>query len=146
MINEIIDGVCEMLKTNYPDITIYTEAVEQNAQVPAFFVYCTEETKIHRYLGKRWKAEIQIGVSYYSDSTEVNNEVNTMLNSLFPLSEYITADNILRRGTKQQLKNMDGFVYFTVNYDFFFLCFDENEFMQQLKTEVRSVKNGQFKT
>ena len=139
MINEIIDGVCEMLKTNYPDITIYTEAVEQNAQVPAFFVYCTEETKIHRYLGKRWKAEIQIGVSYYSDSAEVNNEVNTVLNSLFPLSEYITAGGNLRRGTKQQLKDNEGFVAFYVNYDFFFYVLDEAEFMQQLKTEVQSI-------
>lgn len=139
MINEIIDGVCEMLKTNFPDITVYTEVVNQNAQVPAFFVYCTEETKIHRYLGKRWKAEIQICVSYYSDSDEVNDEVNTMLNSLFPLSEFITADNILRRGTKQQLKNIEGFVSFYVNYDFFFYVLDEDEFMRQLKTEVQSI-------
>ena len=139
MINEIIDGVCEMLKTNFPDITVYTEVVNQNAQVPAFFVYCAEGTKIHRYFGKRWKAEIQICVSYYSDNTEVNNEVNTVLNSLFPLSEYITAGGILRRGTKQQLKDNEGFVAFYVNYDFFFYVLDEAEFMQQLKTEVQSI-------
>ena len=139
MINEIIAGVAEALNENFPCITIYTETMPQNLQAPAFFIYAVEGTRIYRYRGQRWKAEIKIGIAYYTENSDVNSEVNGVLDMLFICCEYINADGIMRRGTQAKAEDAEGYVYFTVNYDFFFIVTDEQEFMQTLKAEVSTI-------
>ncbi len=144
MINGVIDGVCEALKAEFEGVAIYTEAVPQNLKLPAFFVYAAEGTRTYRFRGKRHKAEIKIGIEYFTAEKNENAEVSVVLERLCGCTEFIVADGKKRRGrnaktdtrrydTGRKNENNKKTLVFIVDYEFFFIIDEKTELMEDLE-------------
>ncbi len=120
MINEIVNGICLALNSEFGDeYEIYTETLKQGLKEPCFSIVCINPTQ-EQFLGKRYYKTNCFCIHYFPSSVDTNAEINTVREKLFNALEYITVDGDLIRGTSMTAETDDlGVLNFIVNYNLF---------------------------
>jgi hypothetical protein len=134
MINKIIDGIIDVLTTEFGDgYEVYTENIEQGLEEPCFSIRCLNPTN-KQFFGKRYFRTNQFCIHYFPQSSETQSERFAVLERLFRAMEYITVDGDLTRGTEMKSEWNGDVLHFFVNYDMFVdLVEDEDNFMESLE-------------
>ena len=129
-INEIINGICLALSSNFgDDREIYTEAIEQGLEDGSFAIVCLNPTN-SRFMGDRYFRTNKFCIHYFSKSDEPKSECNDILEDLYDALELIEVDGELLRGTNMTSEMDDGVLSFFVNYDFFTIHKTDETFME----------------
>lgn len=118
MTQEIIKAVCAAIYSEFGEgYTIYTEAVAQNAQVPCFFVICTQP-KLNRWMCSEYYQEIPIVVQYLPQNTEnYRSECEDVFERLSLNLDTISFEDSCVHGTDTRGEIIDGVLNFYVDYD-----------------------------
>ncbi len=120
MYNDIMDAVTRKLDALFPEITVYTNGVEQGLIEPCFFVGLLEPSE-KPLLGHRYFRSTGVSIQYLPGEVEQPaRELNRALDILIESMEYLSlADGSLMRGTKRSGEPRDGVLNFFVDYDRF---------------------------
>ena len=118
MINDIINALSrainKYLNVNGNKYTIYTENVEQGLNRPCFFIYC-KDYKDERYRGNRYKVNADIVIEYLpAEEENINVDVNSIIEDLYDITEYINIDDNLLQGNNRLVENAENCVIFNV--------------------------------
>ena len=137
MINDIINALSRVinkyLNVNGNKYTIYTENVEQGLNRPCFFIYC-KDYKDERYRGNRYKVNADIVIEYLpAEEENINADVNSIIEDLYDITEYINIDDNLLQGNNRLVENAENCVIFNVSYGFFYCKTADVEIMENLK-------------
>ena len=120
MTGDIIKAVCAAIYGEFGEgYTLYTEAVEQNALTPCFFVICTQ-TEIHPYLENRYYKRIPLVIQYLPENTEnYRSECQEAAERLFLTLDQIPFEDGYINGTGMKAEIVDGVLNLYVDYDMF---------------------------
>ena len=132
MLNEILDGISEKLKSAFGGAyKIYAVSVKQGSETPYFFIQLiTADSK--RMLGERFLMENLFCIQHFPEPSAAGCQ--KMRHDLFFVLEYITVDGNLLRGTKMRSEFVDGILNFYVNYNMFVKRVEEKLLMEILET------------
>jgi len=136
MINFIIAGISKKLNEVFGDeYDIYTEQVAQGMKEPCFYILSVNAVN-KPMLGARYLRTYSFCVKYFPKSnTGPNAECNNISDDLFLALEYIAADGSMMQGMNMQSHSADGFLEFTVDYEFFIRAIPESEPMENMLFE-----------
>ena len=118
MVNEIILGIAEKIRTAYPESghKLYTESIEQGFKEPCFFVQLITQSQMQR-LGNRYMETYSFDVQYFpNENGSENEECLGVSEELYELLEYITVDGDLLRGTSLNSRVQEKVLHFFVDY------------------------------
>ena len=120
MTNEVMDGVIAAIDSEFPDIPVYDEQVEQDLKQPCFFVRSVAPRQ-RLFLNRRYLRTELIEVTYFPPDEGRKRNANDVFERLFSSLEIIQAGQDMRRGTEMELHVDDesGTAVFTVNYRYF---------------------------
>lgn len=118
MTEDIIKAVCAAIYSEFGEgYTIYTEAVAQNAQVPCFFVICTQP-KLNHWMCSEYYQEIPIVVQYLPQNTEnYRSECEDVFERLSLNLDTISFEDSCVHGTDTRGEIIDGVLNFYVDYE-----------------------------
>ena len=117
MLQSIIDGIVAALDDAF-HLPVHTETVWQELEVPCFSVRAVSPEQRH-YRGVRYFRQQMFAIHYFPQSEEWREEMNTIIDQLFLVLEYVTADGDQIRGTNMRTEISDDVLIFMVNYDMF---------------------------
>ena len=112
----IKDGISDKLAINFPDISIFDEAIQQGLIEPCFFISLVSiSTKPD--MNNRYQRNYLMNIKYFpSDTENGNQEMEGVEELLYQILEYITVDGDLVRGFDMSAEKVDGVLVFTVRY------------------------------
>lgn len=135
MLNETIDGICEVLAEAFPSITIYTEQVKQGLKTPCFIISCVNPSNKH-VRAERYRRNNLFSVQYIPQSgLDAKAECCIVLDALYQSLEYINISGDLTRGTGMSAEFTDGVLTFFVNYNMFVRRKNQKDLMETLTVE-----------
>ncbi len=140
MLQSIIDGIVAALDEAF-GLPVHTEPVWQELEVPCFGVRAVNPEQRH-YRGIRYFRQQLFAVHYFPQSEEWREEANTVIDQLFGVLEYITADGDLIRGTNMRTETSDDVLIFLVNYDMFVRLETTPSDLMETLTQERSLADG----
>lgn len=118
---DIVQGVVNALRNEFgdDDYTYYIEDIPQGFKEPSFYIR-TLNSSFELVCGRRYLRKNMMIVRYFPESEmKPRQEINAVLDRLFPVLEYIKMGEDLLRGTKMEANIEDNILHFNVNYDFF---------------------------
>jgi hypothetical protein len=120
MINNIITGISQKIdeefNINSDEYTIYTDGVEQGLKEPCFFIFSLKPSN-RQLVGNRYERKYPFDIHYFPSTTEINFELNEMVERLYQSMEYIMVNGELIRGTKMNAEIVDDVLHFFINYN-----------------------------
>jgi len=135
-INNLTTGISVALNNMFgEEYHIYSEVVEQKAEVPWFFIVLKDSSE-NRIVANRFQSvnvfEIIYAPKVSGDFAEMQSVGNTLSNVL----EIIEVDSMKYRGTDMSFKIEEGVLIFKLNYDFHIFKVTPCENMEILESEV----------
>ncbi len=122
MINNIITGISQKLDESFnlqeEKYNIYTDGVEQGLEEPCFFIFSLSPNQ-RQVSNNRYYREHSFDIQYFPSTTELNFELNEMVETLYQTMEYIMANGELIRGTKMNAEIVNNVLHFFVNYNMY---------------------------
>lgn len=140
MLQSIIDGIVAALVDAF-SLPVHTEMVEQGLEVPCFSIRAMNPEQKH-FRGVRYFRQQLFVVHYFPSSDDWREETNTIIDRLFEVLEYITADGVLMRGTNMRTETSDNVLIFMVNYDLFVRKEMTPGEPMEILTQERSLADG----
>lgn len=117
MVNKLTTAIAEAIKSEFQEVDIITEQLEQGFESPCFFVFC-ESQREYAKLDIRFLAEHTFVIQYFPQCG--NAECWEVLSKLHRLLEFITLDDgSIVTGTNRNSTIREGVLFFFVNYDFY---------------------------
>lgn len=112
----IKDGISDKLAINFPDISIFDEAIQQGLIEPCFFISLVSiSTKPD--MNNRYQRNYLMNIKYFpSDTENGNQEIEAVEESLYQILEYIEVDGDLVRGFDMSAEKADGVLVFVIRY------------------------------
>lgn len=122
MLNEIVDAAVGRLEEIFPEITVYTDDMEQGFAKPCFFISLIEPSE-KPMIGHRYYRKTDMLIRYVpGDNVMANREINSVADRLFDEMEYIVCEDGSRlRGTNRSFKAVNGVLNFFVNYNMYII-------------------------
>lgn len=119
MINNIIDGICVMLNSEFGNTyEIYTESIEQGLHEPCFSILCVNPSS-KKVLGNRYSMTCPVCIHYFPSTSDKNSECNNVLERLTDVLEFISVGDDLVRGTDLHGEVVGGVLNFFVTYNMY---------------------------
>lgn len=122
MINNIITGISQKLDESFnlqeEKYNIYTDGVEQGLEEPCFFIFSLSPNQ-RQVSSNRYYREYSFDIQYFPSTTEINFELNEMVERLYQYMEYIMVNGELIRGTKMNAEIVNNVLHFFVNYNMY---------------------------
>lgn len=136
MIQNIIDGICAAIRTEYDkSFRIYTESVKQGLKEPCFSILSLTGTD-EQNVGTRHNRAYSFVIRYFPSSEEPIAECLAVGEVLYDLLNIITAGTAKLRGKDTSGDVVDGVLQFQVTYAVFLLATTTETVME--KVEVRT--------
>ena len=83
MVNDIVDGISDALYSNFEDVTVYSEKIEQGFTEPCFFIMPLNPSETP-LIGNRAYRNVPIDVHYFPFSkSEPNKEMELIASKLY---------------------------------------------------------------
>ena len=138
MLNTVLDAVTNKLDSLFPDVTIYTDAVEQGLIEPCFFVGFLEPSE-KSMIGQRCFRRFNMSIQYLPGNVEqISRELNRVADALLDGMEWITlANGDMLKGNNKSCHCEDGVLTFLVDY---------NMFVIRKKEEIESMEGIEIGT
>lgn len=146
MINDVISGVCKVIREEFgQDYAIYTEQTEQAAR-PCFYVYLAED-EITRLVGRRYDIKHSIGITYVPEEGDSpREEIHDVALRLMDVLEYIDLDGPTEGTNIKSSVIYDEVPFLSCSVDYKYTIYkkpkEEETLMKKLKQEQR-VKGGE---
>lgn len=136
MTEGLLIGITQALDEEFgPDMSIYTDDIEQGIETPCFLVTDLISTE-EQILGSRYERRYPFMVQYFPKERQYRMECDKVKDRLFNCLEYIVADGNRTRGTDMSGRIVDGMLNFEVTYkiQIFKERRDRTEIMENLAT------------
>ena len=137
----IVQGLIDALRSEFgADYTYYANKVPQNFKEPAFYVRQISAS-MDLIRGRRYLRRGLFRIVYFAgERKKPEQEINAVVDRLYPVLEYIKMDGDLIRGTDMEHETEDEELHFTVHYDIFVMRpLPETVLMQKL-VQNQSIK------
>lgn len=137
----IVQGIIDALRSEFgADYTYYANKVPQNFKEPAFYVRQISAS-MDLIRGRRYLRRGLFRIVYFAgERKKPGQEMNAVVDRLYPVLEYIKMDGDLIRGTGMEHETEDEELHFTVHYDIFVMRpLPETVLMQKL-VQNQSIK------
>lgn len=113
MVNEIVNGISNAIHSEFPNVPIYSESVEQGLKEPCFFVFPLNPSE-SPLIDNRAVRKIPVVIQYL---TKDESEVHSVAENLFPMLRRITLlDGSQVNGLNLKYEVNDGVLHFFVEY------------------------------
>lgn len=140
-INDLRIGINQTLDKTFPQISIYSEQIEQGFEEPCFFIKILSSGQ-DREFNRRYKKNISFDIHYFSDKEDTNSDCLNMADKLYEVLEYVPIGNSLYRASNMTHEVIDGVLHFMLQFNFHVLKeIEAAEKMNKLTQKV-GVKNG----
>lgn len=137
----IIDGIVKALKAEFGDsYTYYVNDIPQGFNEPSFYIKLLD-SKFNLVCGNRYLRKNLCLIRYFPQSElSPKQEINAVLDRLFPVLEYIYMDEDLIRGTNMESTVEDNILHLSINYDFFVFRPIKREILMQKLIQDQNLK------
>lgn len=117
---DIIKGIIKALNNEFGEkYTYYINDIPQGFEEPSFYVRLLDSS-FNLIYGNRYLRKNIFMIRYFPKSElEPQQEINAILDKLYPILEYIYMENDLIRGTNMEANIVDNILHLQINYDFF---------------------------
>ncbi|MGF9913736.1 DUF6838 family protein [Paenibacillus ehimensis] len=115
---EITNGITKRLLDLWPEITVYSERIEQGFIEPAFFVLQVGSSQ-QRGVNRRYIRSAMYDIHFFPDrqGTELKRECEQVRDQLYEQLEYIKWDGTTYRGTGMRAEIIDDVLHFFMNFE-----------------------------
>lgn len=113
MVNEIVNGISNAIYSEFPNVSIYTESVEQGLSKPCFFIFPLNPSE-SPLIDNRAIRKIPFVIQYL---TKNESEIHSVAENLFSTLrriELLDGNQINGLNLKYEMK--DGVLHFFVEY------------------------------
>ena len=132
MIQDIIDGIIEKIKSEYVGYDVYTESVEQGLNEPCFSILCLTILS-DRKLGSRQERNYKFMIRYFPSTQEPRSECLTVCDKLNELLTSINTNNGVIHGNDFEGNVVDNVLQYEVTYSLFVQEQYEQESMEEIE-------------
>ena len=117
---DIVKGIIKALNNEFGNnYTYYINDIPQGFEEPSFYVRLLDSS-FNLIDGNRYLRKNIFMIRYFPKSElEPQQEINAILDKLYPILEYIYMENDLIRGTNMEANIVDNILHLQINYDFF---------------------------
>lgn len=117
---DIVKGIIKALNNEFGNnYTYYINDIPQGFEEPSFYVRLLDSS-FNLIYGNRYLRKNIFMIRYFPKSElEPQQEINAILDRLYPILEYIYMENDLIRGTNMEANIVDNILHLQINYDFF---------------------------
>lgn len=143
MVNEIVNGIAKAIKSEYPDLKIYIDHVEQGLNRPCFFIAMLESSQ-KQHLNRRLWREHSFDIHYFpKDEKMPVRGFNEVIDQLRLALRYIevaedSGEGISKvQGTEMRHEVIDGVLHFFISFHLFvFIQPEEKPYMETLEHDL----------
>lgn len=137
----IIDGIVKALKAEFGEVyTYYVNDIPQGFNEPSFYIKLLD-SKFNLVCGNRYLRKNLCSIRYFPQSElSPKQEINAVLDRIFPVLEYIYMDDDLIRGTNMESTIEDNILHLNINYDFFVFRPIKREILMQELIQDQKLK------
>lgn len=143
MVNDIVFGIAKTLDSNFADVPIYTDNVEQGLEMPCFFIMpiTSDESPL---LNIRAMRHVAFDIHYLSNSGRVQLEnIASQLYGIFRKVKINDKTSLAGLNLNHQI--IDDTLHFFVEFKFTVWYEGESVQMQQILKQDLGVKNEEEK-
>lgn len=135
---QVIDAATAAIAAAWPEIPVYTEAVEQGLQEPSFSLRCIDASD-RRVLGLRRRAKCSLRIYFFPPEQSPWQATADALEGLHRALETISCESGSVHGSNMNAHVEDDVGVFTVDYDTFLIVKTDEEGMEtlEIKEDIR---------
>ena len=117
---DIIKGIIKALNNEFgKNYTYYINDIPQGFEEPSFYVRLLD-SNFNLICANRYLRKNIFIIRYFPKSElEPQQEINAILDRLYPILEYIYMGKDLVRGTNMEANIVDNILHLQIHYDFF---------------------------
>jgi len=142
----LLDGVVRSLAERFPEVPVYREKSEQEAEGPCFYVEMIKASQ-EQELNRRYRRSSSFQVQFVTGQTSQSPDMSVldMAEQLYELFRELEIDGAKYMGAQMKHEVRDGVLYFDFSFHFLVWLPPGDEPKMQTLKEEEFLKNGNTK-